>query len=155
MAADQGIKIVEKDGVYYLSGVLNEYANFGQLLAVKPPLKMNVRQFSRLNSIGIRNLLRFLSEWGEKAFEYLDCPSEFVDQVNMIPALLGVKSQGKITTLFVPYECPDCDREEEFLCNLSDFMGLKNGGEIPTKICAKCGGHMAVLSDSFFVFLTR
>jgi hypothetical protein len=152
---DQGIKIVERDGVVFLSGVLNEYADFSPLLKLAGPLQLDMKDVSRLNSIGIRNLLKFLSEWGAKPFEYLRCPSEFVDQVNMIPALLGAKGQGKIASLFVPYECADCEAEEEVLAPTSQFEGLPKGGEGPKRACGKCGGQMSVLTDSFFVFLQR
>lgn len=154
--AEQGIKIVEKDGVFHLSGVLNEYADFSPLLAKPEPLKINLRQLSRLNSIGIRNLLKFLSDWGPKAFVFDQCPSEFVDQINMIPALLGTKNHGKVDTLFVPYECPNCDHEEEILAKAEDYRAAaKAGGELPTRTCSKCGNQMTVLMDSFFVFLAR
>ncbi len=153
--AEQGIKIVEKEGVFFLSGVLNEYANFSSLLSRQPPLKLNMRQVSRLNSIGIRNLLKFLSDWGPKAFEYQETPSEFVDQVNMIPALLGPNNHGLIKTLFVPYECTKCDNEQEVLCKIEEFDTVKDGNEPPVRKCSKCSGEMAVLTDSFFVFLQR
>lgn len=153
--AEQGIKIVEKDGAFHLSGILNEYADFSTLLKKPEPLRLNMREVSRLNSIGVRNLLKFLAEWGTKAFIYDECPSEFIDQINMIPALLGTKGHGKIKNLFVPYECPSCDHEEEVLCPIEDFQGVSKGQEAPKRKCSKCGSQATVLTDSFFVFLTR
>lgn len=153
--ADPGIKITEKDGVYHLSGVLNEYADFGPLLTKAAPLRLNMKGVSRLNSIGVRNLLKFLADWGTKAFSYDQCPSEFIDQINMIPALLGTKGHGEVLSLFVPYECSKCDFEEEILSPLADFKGVAQGGELPKRKCAKCGSPSTVLTDSFFVFLTR
>jgi hypothetical protein len=155
MMAEQGIKIVEKDGAFHLSGVLNEYADFSSLLGQREPLRLNMKAVSRLNSIGIRNLLKFLSDWGPRAFTYEECPSEFIDQVNMIPALLGSKNNGKIESLFVPYECPACDHEDEVLSKVSDFAHVPAGGEGPSRTCAKCGGKMTILTDSFFIFLMR
>lgn len=153
--AELGIKIVEKDGVFHLSGVLNEYADFSALLGQREPLRLNMKDVSRLNSIGIRNLLKFLSDWGPRAFAYEQCPSEFIDQVNMIPALLGSKNHGKIDSLYVPYECPDCDNEDEVLAKVTDFAGIHSGSQPPTRTCGKCGGKMSILTDSFFIFLMR
>lgn len=154
--SDQGIKIVEKDGVVHLSGVLNEYADFSGLTAKAEPLRLNMKEVSRLNSIGIRNLLKFLSDWGSKAFSYDQCPSEFIDQINMIPALLGTKAHGKVLSLYVPYECSACDHDDEVLAQADDFRaGIKAGREPPKRPCPKCGQEMAVLTDSFFVFLSR
>ena len=153
--AEQGIKIEERGGIFHLSGVLNEYASFDLLLQKPAPLKLNMRLVSRLNSIGIRNLLKFIGDWGPKPFEYLECPSEFIDQINMIPSLLGAKKTGKVVSLFVPYACDKCDHEPEVLCPVGDFAGVAAGGEPATRKCEKCGGTLTVLTDSFFVFLTR
>ncbi len=153
--AEQGIKIVEKGGVFHLSGVLNEYADFSPLLTQTAPLQLNMREVSRLNSIGVRNLLKFLADWGAKPFSYDQCPSEFIDQINMIPALLGPKSQGVVKSLFAPYECNSCDFEDEVLSPTSTFAAIATGGESPRRTCPKCSGSMTVLTESFFVFLTR
>ena len=153
--AEQGMKIAEKDGVFHLSGVLNEYADFSQLLGQREPLRLNLKGLTRLNSIGIRNLLKFITDFSPCAFVYEECPSEFIDQVNMIPALLGVKNNGKIKSLFVPFECPTCDHEDEVLSEVSEYTALKSGGSGPAHTCSKCGGKMNVLMDSFFIFMTR
>lgn len=153
--AEQGISIVEKDGVFHLAGVLNENADFSSLVSKPVPLKLNMRNVSRFNSIGIRNLLKFLSEWGQKPFEYIECPSEFIDQVNMIPALLGAKRHGEIRSFFVPYECQSCDFEEEVLGDVDQYAVVAQGGEPPMRKCPKCAGTMNVQTDSFLVFLSR
>ena len=88
--AGQGIKIVSKDGVFFLSGVLDEYADLTALAEAAEPLRLNFKGISRFNSIGIRGLLKFLFAWGAKGLIYEECPSEFVDQANMIPALLEI-----------------------------------------------------------------
>ena len=154
--AEQGIKIEEKDGFVHLSGVINEFADFNDLLKFDAPLKLNIKNVSRMNSIGIRNLLKFLNAWGDKPFEYHECPSEFVDQLNMIPALLGVGGHGKVISLHVPYECEDCEHEEETLEPVSNYEAVaKSGEDLPTKPCPKCKGKMYILTDSYFVFLGR
>jgi hypothetical protein len=154
--AEQGITIREQDGKFFISGIINEYAEFDSLLGKNAPLHLNIKDVSRLNSIGIRNMLKFLNGWGEKGLVYHECPSEFVDQVNMIPALLGTKGHGRIESLHVPYECDECDHEEEKLCDVKDIeVVLKKDGEPPTAECPKCQSEMYVLSDSFFVFLQR
>lgn len=152
---DQGMQIVEKDGVFHLSGVLNEYADFSPLLGRSAPLRLNLRGLSRLNSIGIRNLLKFLADWGASEFVYEECPSEFVDQVNMIPALLGTKRNGKIKSFFVPFECPKCDFDEEVLTEAPEIIKVRTQGGHVERNCPKCSGAMTIFSDSFFVFLMR
>jgi hypothetical protein len=153
--ADQGIKIVSKDGVFFLSGVLDEYADLTALEEAAEPLRLNFKGISRFNSIGIRGLLKFLFSWGSKGLIYEECPSEFVDQANMIPALLGAKKQGVILSLFVPYECTACDFDEEVLSRTSDLQKSLAAGAELTKNCPSCGGKMEVPAESFFHFLKR
>jgi len=155
MAADQGLKIVEEGGIHYLTGELNEYADLSSLLSQPGPLVLNLRGVSRLNSIGIRNLLKFLADWGAKAITYDECPCEFIDQINMIPALLGTKEHATIRSLFVPYECRKCEHEDEVLGALEDFTSGDEGGSTAVRKCPNCGEDMTVLTDSFFVFLSR
>lgn len=152
--ADQGLKIVEKGGTFFLAGVLNEYADFSALENKPAPLKLNMREVRRLNSIGIRNLLKFLTNRGPLPFEYHQAPCEFIDQINMIPALLGPKACGVIKTLFVPYECAACDCDHEVLCTIDEFPGVAAGGAPPLRKCPKCSANMRMLTDSYFAFLT-
>lgn len=153
--ADRGIKIVSKDGVFFLSGVLDEFADLSALVEASEPLRMNLKGVSRFNSIGIRGLLKFLFAWGGKGLIYEECPSEFVDQANMIPALLGTKKQGVILSLFVPYECTSCDFDEELLSRTDELQKTLAAGGALTKSCPSCGGKMEVPAESFFHFLKR
>ena len=153
--ADRGIKIVSKDGVFFLSGVLDEYADLSSLTEAKEPLRLNFKGISRFNSIGIRGLLKFLFAWGSKGLIYEECPSEFVDQANMIPALLGAKKQGVIHSLFVPYECTSCDFDEELLAQTADLQKTLAAEGKLVKSCPSCGGKMEVPAESFFYFLKR
>jgi predicted RNA-binding Zn-ribbon protein involved in translation (DUF1610 family) len=153
--ADEGFKIIQQNGAHHLCGVLNETANLSSLLKASEPLRLDMQEVSRLNSIGVRNLLKFLSGWGGKAFSYERCPGEFIDQVNMIPALLGTKRQGTIKSLYVPYECPKCEHEEEVLGDLAAYVPGIATGAFPQHKCPNCGDMMTVVTDSFFVFATR
>jgi hypothetical protein len=154
MAGD-GLKIEDKGGTLYLAGPLDEFADLTALLERPQPLKLNLRGVSRLNSIGIRHFLKFLSDWGARAITYEECPSEFVDQVNMVPSLLGARRQAVVGSLYAPYVCHHCDHEEEILCTNAEVQTVKAGGEPPARKCSDCGKETTLLSDTFFVFLTR
>jgi len=144
----------ERDGILYLQGVMNEDSDLSPLLPLPAPLSLNFREVQRFNSIGIRNFLRFLQQWGPKPMVYIDCPVELINQITMIPSLLGMpKPITKIETLFVPYGCTSCDHEEETLYPMGDFAGIVDGADAPEKTCPKCGQPMEVASDTFFAFL--
>jgi len=86
MSKKTGLTITEKGGFVFLDGVFDEYADFSSLKAICEPIRFNLRAVRRINSIGMRNLLSFLIEWGDRALEYHECPTDFIEQINMIPA---------------------------------------------------------------------
>ena len=147
-----GIQIEQKADVFFIKGVLDEYADLSPLLDKPAPLRLDLRGLTRLNSIGIRNMLKFLAGWGDKPLVYEHCTSEFIDQVSMIPALLGIKKQGTIASLYVPYECNSCDHEEDIYRDLPEYSQALKTGVWPKEICKKCGTSMQVISDTFFAF---
>lgn len=153
MASEQ-FAIIEKDGAYILSGVMDEFAEFEALKMASEPLRLNLGGLSKLNSIGIRNFLRFLADWGPKEIYYERATSEFIDQVNMIPSMRGVANQAKILSFNVPWQCLSCDHEDEvFMTADAVEPVLEDGGE-PVRKCPKCNADMALLVDSYFDFLT-
>ncbi len=155
--ADQGITLEVREGVVYLSGVMDEVANLSSLLNQPEPLYLNFKGVTRFNSSGVRNLLLFLSRWGSKELVYQECPCELIDQFNMIPALLGTSSHSyKIKSLYVPFECRSCPHDEEVLEELAPIEAdLRQGGGLPTRVCPNCSSTLHVISEAFFVFLDR
>ena len=154
VALGPDLRVTEQNQIYYLQGVLNENSELSALLVYPAPLALNFRYVERFNSVGIRNLLRFLQQWGAKPLRYLDCPSELINQISMIPSLLGFpKPIAKVETLFVPYECTSCDHECEILAPLEDFAPVATGEAPRSNPCPKCGKMMEVASDTFFAFL--
>ncbi len=155
MSAGQGIKIEERGDKVYLIGALNEYGDLSSLITKPAPLTLNLKGVSRINSIGVRNFLKFLSGWGDKALKLEECTVEFIDQVNMIPSLLGVKQQAEIISLHIPYECGSCDHEGEILTNLSDADNYLKSNNFPQIACSSCGASMNAVTDSYFTFLKK
>jgi rubredoxin len=153
--ADQGVTLEVKDDVVYLSGVMDESADLSSLLNRPEPLSLNFKGIKRFNSTGIRNLLRFLSHWGSRKLEYLECPCEFIDQINMIPALLGHRPNFyTIKSLFVPYECRSCSYDDEQLQELAAIEPtLRDGKHLDSRVCPQCGASLQVISEAYFAFL--
>ena len=152
MALDS-FSISVKDGCYHLSGVLNEFANFDVLKMASEPLRLNLSQLSKMNSIGIRNFLRFLADWGTKEIHYEHATSEFIDQVNMISSMKGSAHQAKILSFNVPWQCVSCDHEDEVFMEAAEVGPMLKDGKDLSRICPKCGTQMSLLMDSFFDFM--
>jgi anti-anti-sigma regulatory factor len=74
------MKISRKGGVVFLEGVVDENADFSPLLSENPPLQLDLSGVSRINSIGVRSWMKFISLWGDKPMEYLECPTIITDR---------------------------------------------------------------------------
>jgi hypothetical protein len=155
MKSGQGITIEDRNGTVYLIGPLNEYGDLSSILSKPAPLTLNLRSITRINSIGIRNFLKFLSGWGDKPLRYEDCTVEFIDQVNMIPSLLGIKQHADISSLEIPYECTGCDLEDVTLTSYSDAVNYLKSETFPKPTCQSCGSVMVPVIDTYFSFVKK
>ena len=147
-----------KDGIYYLSGRLDEFSEFGSLANAPAPLKLNIGKVLSINSVGVRKFLVFTLKWSPKKFEFFECTPEFITNVNVIPQMLGSPSdETQIKSFYVPFSCESCKRLENVLFH-RESMVIDSTGQvfIPEKKCAKCGEtlDLDVEKNEYFMFLT-
>ncbi len=147
-----------KNGIYHLSGRLDEFSEFESLVATPDPLKLNLGKIQSINSIGVRKFLAFVIARGQKKFEFYDCTADFIANVNVIPQMIGIPSDARqIKTFHVPFSCESCKRVESSLYELSK-LSVDDDGEIELdpRLCSKCGEEMDldVEKSEFFLFLT-
>jgi hypothetical protein len=108
------MKISRRGSVVFLEGVVDENADFSPLLSESPPLQLNLSGISRINSIGVRSWMKFISLWGDKPMEYLECPTIITDQISITPVLMGLKKPVvKIMSGFISYVCSKCNQQED------------------------------------------
>ena len=151
----KGLEFRKQDGVIYLEGHVDEYADFKSLLNEQAPLVLNFKGLKRLNSVGVRNLLGFIHQWGDKPLIYQECPDVLIDQISMVQDLLGFgKKVAEIESFYAPYVCVGCEHEMEFLIKMPQGKGAKSP-ELKEEKCPKCGKEMECeLSPEFLQFLT-
>lgn len=146
-----------KNGVYYLSGRLDEYSDFESLIGAPDPLKLNLGKLLSINSIGVRKFLAFAIARAPKKFEFYECTADIIANVNVIPQMLGTPPDARqIKSFFVPFSCESCKRVENGLFETAGLVFNKDDEvEIPVRICAKCGNAMDldVEKSEFFMFL--
>lgn len=152
---ERGLTFEKRGDIHYLEGHIDEYADFSELLQQSEPLKLNLKGIVRLNSVGVRNLLTFIRDWGEKQIVYIECPDVVMDQLSMVKDLMGFnKKIADVESFLAPYVCESCEREEEFLVQVSDLRA--KGLKLEDKKCPNCSGDMEPeLSIDFFRFLTE
>lgn len=151
----KGLEFQKRDGVIFLVGHVDEYADFKSLLNEQAPLTLNFKGLKRLNSVGVRNLLGFIHQWGDKPLVYQECPDVLIDQISMVQDLLGFgKKVAEIESFYAPYVCVSCEHEAEFLIQMPDLTSAKSL-ELKNEPCPKCGSEMeSELSPEFLQFLT-
>ena len=146
-----------KNGVYHLSGRLDEYSDFESLIGAPDPLKLNFGKLLSINSIGVRKFLAFSIARAPKKFEFYECTADLIANVNVIPQMLGSPPDaGQIKSFFVPFSCESCKRVENDLFKTAGLTFNKDDEvEIPIRICSKCGVSMDldVETSEFFMFL--
>ena len=147
------MKISRKWGVVFLDGVVDENADFSPLLTETPPLQLNLSKVSRINSIGVRSWMKFISLWGDKPMEYLDCPAIITDQLSITPVLLGLKKPiVKVMSAFISYVCSKCNQQEDL--RVARAQVLPNPvPEILSPACKSCGGDLGMINaDQLSIF---
>lgn len=138
------MKVEHKGGKVYLSGVINENSDFSPLLNEPAPLKIDFSGVQRINSVGVRSWMRFLSLWGDsKPIEYWECSVVIVDQLSIIGSLRGVRNKiAVMKSLYLPTECGGCGREDELRVTAEDY-NKDNSLETFLKPCSQCAGQVS------------
>jgi len=153
-----GFTMALQNGVYHLKGCFDEIAEFDKLLTLPDtPLKLNLRGIDAINSLGLRRLIVFTKNFGEREMELHDCPPVFVEAVNVIPLAVGGQSKiQRIKSLYLPFHCKG-DHEKEFTVPLSAIQ-VGDTVAVPTIDCPACRLPMTpdldTDLDEFFFFLT-
>lgn len=157
MAADWTI---ERDGdEFYLRGRLDERSDLAPLFAHAGPMRLNLQWLSGMNAEGAKAFAAFMKQRGERPLTFVECPRWFVDQANVMPALLGGASRGdRIESLYVPFACSDCKTRQDMLTTAAQVRVTHRGVQkVPSPRCESCGKGMepAVDCDDFFLFLVE
>jgi hypothetical protein len=124
--------------------------------ATTDPIVLDLRILKSINSYGTRKLVGFVRSVRPRSVEYKDCPSVFVDTINVVRDLLGDdRKASRVRSLGVPFYCDPCDEFHDVLCQLDALKpDVKNLG-LPPHDCPKCGSKMLadVESDEFLAFM--
>ncbi len=112
--------INQKDNIFYLKGVMNEFAKLHPIAEFTGPVMiLNFKEVKRINSIGVRELIATI-EQVDSSIEIIfdECSSVVVYQMVMIP---NFGSRVKVKSVYAPYYCPECDYQEDILIEMENF----------------------------------
>lgn len=142
----------EQKKIVMLSGMIDEDTQFDEIMKMGAPLTFNFKGISAINSCGVRNWVNFLKAFGETNAAFEECPPIVVKQMNMIPSFTA---GAKITSVYVPYVCEDCDTEAMVLVDTSTFSKGKCqvNKTIPCEACKKSEMELDGHPAQYFAFI--
>lgn len=117
--------------VVTLTGVVNEYFDYGDLLfelsqdAATGPTEivLDCGGITRVNSEGVSRWVRFITVLARSGFEliYRRCSPAMVTQLNQVPEVLG---PARVESVLAPYRCKATSKEELRLIELAQIADL-------------------------------
>ncbi len=134
-----------------LSGELTENANLATLVVeLTSRVVFDLSAIQRVNSPGVREWITFLNALNrtEQSYALERCSVSIVNQLNMISNFRG---NGNVLSVFAPYYCSRCSRDEKRLVDLSKPAAEQIAAPFP---CPACGDPMEFddIADAFLAF---
>lgn len=144
------INIQNDTAAITFDGVINEDSNFEKIRNLK--LKKYIFNFDKIhliNSCGIRDWIKYLSELNDAEIIYENCPQIIIEQINMVHGF--ITSKTNITSFYAPYFCDNCDKEAKILLRRDEIVNTK----APEKKCPQCSDTLEfdALEKQYFHFL--
>ena len=131
-----------------LSGVIDERTSFESVIgSTQSSLDIHCKGITRINSIGVKNWVRFFSNLRKKGvrLRFLECSSVVVQQLEFFH---NVVEPQEIESVFIPLVCDFCGKNDEKLSSIQDLRTL--GFRTPAWKCT-CGGSLVLDdADEFF-----
>jgi hypothetical protein len=129
------------DQTAYISGTIDEHADFSPVLQQPGPLTLDLSGVKMVNSLGVRGWLKFLFDWGTRSeLTYDKCSVAVVDQLVILESLTKPKDYLiKIRSFYAPIECTSCTFSSEILVSYADLARAGSIDDLLPK-CAACGG---------------
>jgi anti-anti-sigma regulatory factor/DNA-directed RNA polymerase subunit RPC12/RpoP len=121
-----------------VSGEITEESDFGPIIdEIEGAVVVDLGGVTRINSCGVREWLNFVTalKGASRSLTLDRCPPVIVTHLNTIYNFTG---GGTVRSVFGPYYCADCDKEERHLIDLT-------GGHPsppPAIKCPECGSSM-------------
>jgi hypothetical protein len=125
----------------FLSGDINEHADFGRLAKELPAsgtLQFDLREVQSINSCGVREWMQFMRQFiSGRALVMVRCSPAIVLQLNSVHNFRGA---ARIESVVAPYVCGKCGNEEEHVLDLArDVVVDKDKSmHVPSFRCAEC-----------------
>jgi len=141
--------------VYTISGTIDEKTDLAKELGTPTqPFVVVAKGITRINSVGVKNWIRFFSTFGPKqiVFSFEQLSPTLVEQLN---AIQNFNCGGTVNSIVMPYLCAGCKTELIVPIKTADIVKLNN--KVPDVKCPKCSGNAAFdeFPEEYFEFCSR
>jgi eukaryotic-like serine/threonine-protein kinase len=130
------------------------FAGFGDLSGAKT-IVISLLAATRMTSFGVRQWLMASAALPTGIEIYLlDCPTFFVDQLNMV---LNLGGSAKVLSVAAPYACPGCGVESSEIVDVLAERSNLAKRVITEKPCRQCGITLELdeTPESYFAFVAK
>ena len=156
------VEKIDRKLLVRLSGYIGESAELFDLdLRDVETIEINMKEVNYINSVGVKHWV----EWSRKLPAHLhltisEAPRLIVNQISMVMDFLP--RQGVVQSLYVPYNCEECGKEENKLFTLGTEYhysqeGLESKVVWPENRCERenCELEPDVIEMKYFAFLRQ
>lgn len=141
--------------VVTLNGSIDEDVDLNTInLSQMSKFELNLEGLKAINSCGIREWIKWLSQYGKSEIVFSNCPKVIVDQINMVDGFLP--QNAKVKSFYVPYYNDDAGSEKNVLFKLGKEF---SDGQIhpPEQVLDEDGQpmEMDVIESKYFKFIKK
>ena len=109
----------------HIEGMLDEDVKFDQFpINQHKKVIINLGKATSINSVGIREWIKWLGTAQDATIEFHECPKAFVIQMNIVLGFLP--KNGHVKSIYIPYYCDSCDAEKKILFTDGQQFGQDN-----------------------------
>jgi|GEM_PF-5257814 len=106
-------------------------------------VRFDCEHINYINTMGVGAFGRFMKNFGAtRQLEFVRCPQSFIEHAMMVPSMVG---GGRVTSLYVNFECPSCRRHR---LKLVDRSVMKSHDLFPNEPCPGCSKPMHIMLDA-------
>ena len=149
-------KILGNALIVQLVGDIGEGVDFkSQIAEGQAEIHLYCKGLARINSVGIKEWIRFFSERTEKGIKLklYECTPAVVEQINLVVNFI---CGGTVESMYLPYCCPACYKSSETLMSIENLRQVINN--LPQPQCSDCKQANLAFDDipsEYFAFLSR
>lgn len=138
-----------------LGGIIDEDMDFSLIkLDGAKSIEIDLDKIKSINSCGIREWIKWISELKNAQIYLKNCPKIIIDQINMVQGFLP--PNGKVMSFYVPFFNDDYGTEKDVLFEYGKHY-TEESVNIPDDVRDDQGNLMEidVVESKFFKFLKR